>query len=91
MTICGQWPDQSSRAKCGRLIAIIFIIISQFVPQIVALVKYHEDPSIILDSTVPLLFEVILATKLITFILNAQKVSLYNSVMSVSPLIEAYL
>lgn len=73
--IIGQWPYQTASVKRGILVFIIVAGSSQLVPQIVAIVKNHNDLEFLLMSASPLVFVVGLTVRLVSTVWNAQNVS----------------
>lgn len=73
--VVGLWPHQSTRIRSGILCFIIVGGFCQLIPQILAIVKYHDDWDFLLKSASPLAFEATVIIRVLSSTCNRQKVS----------------
>nr|AXM05200.1 odorant receptor [Campoletis chlorideae] len=66
MRSIGQWPYQSRLVSRTLLGILIFWCTVQVVPQILAVIKFSDDPKVVLESISPFLVDAISFAKLVT-------------------------
>ncbi|KAM0732225.1 Odorant receptor 9a [Formica fusca] len=72
----GQWPFQKNRDRWTILVAVLFIAITQFIPQALALVTLYGDLDATLECIAPLLVNCLCIVKLTNLIFYTKKIKI---------------
>ncbi|CAL1677727.1 unnamed protein product [Lasius platythorax] len=76
LSLLGQWPFQKGRDRWTAFVAVMFIGITQFISQALALVTLRGDLDATLECVAPLLVNCLCVVKLTNLICNQKKIKI---------------